>query len=103
MYQIYFYVPKKNLEELLEAMFKAGGGSYGHYDRCCWLTEGRGQYRALEGSQPHIGKRGETVLTQEIKVEMICIADKLAQVIDKLRKHHPYEEPAYGVIKLEQL
>ncbi|MFK7827425.1 MAG: NGG1p interacting factor NIF3 [Oligoflexales bacterium] len=101
MYQIYVYVPQENLERLLEAMFKAGGGVYGSYDRCCWVTEGKGRFRPLEGSDPHIGKLGETTYSPELKVEMICVKSKLTQVIDQMKMHHPYEQPAYGVMSTD--
>ena len=39
----------------------------------------------------------------EYKVEMICSKDKLPQVIAALKAAHPYEEPAYVVIKLEDV
>lgn len=103
MYQIYFYVPRENLDALLDAMFTVGGGTFGDYDRCCWITEGNGQFRPLSQSKPHKGIDGQTIKIPELKVEMICVASKLAQVIDELKSHHPYEQPAYGVSKLEEI
>ena len=100
MYQLYFYVPPEKLDDLLDALFAAGAGSYGAYDRCCWVTEGHGQFRPLANSQPHLGKQGEVMRVKELKVEMICTDTNIAKVVAALKEHHPYEQPAYGVIKL---
>ncbi|NRA45102.1 MAG: NGG1p interacting factor NIF3 [Oligoflexales bacterium] len=101
MYQIYFYVPPNKLNSVLDPIFRAGRGYYGNYDQCCWITEGVGQFRPLQKSKPYLGKQGEATQTPELKVELICIEEKLSEVIAELKKHHPYEQPAYGVIKLE--
>ena len=41
----------------------------------------------------------ETV--EEYKVELVCEAEYLTAAIAALKVAHPYEEPAYAVIKLE--
>ncbi|MCD6055210.1 MAG: NGG1p interacting factor [Gammaproteobacteria bacterium] len=100
MYHLYFYVPRTHLEVVKAALFAAGAGSMGGYDQVCWQTEGTGQFRPLPGSQPHIGKPNMLEKLDEYKVEMICRDDKVDAVIQALRKAHPYEEPAYGMLKI---
>ena len=53
-----FYVPTANAETVKNAVFEAGGGRIGNYDRCCWQTTGTGQFRPLAGSQPFLGEAG---------------------------------------------
>ncbi|HHT36358.1 MAG: NGG1p interacting factor NIF3 [Candidatus Wallacebacter cryptica] len=102
MYQLAFYVPVENVEEVKAALFAKGAGRYENYDCCCWQVLGEGQFRPLQGADPHIGKVGQVEKVPEYKVEMICTADIIEEVIAELIKVHPYEEPAYTVIKLDR-
>jgi hypothetical protein len=103
LYQIYFYVPVEYKEVVKEAMFLAGGGRFKHYDQCAFEYHGTGQFRALEGAKPFIGKEDEKELVEEIKIEMICEGVNLKNVITSLKSTHPYEEVAYGVIELVEV
>lgn len=91
-----FYVPEADAETVKNAVFAAGGGRLGAYDRCCWETRGAGQFRPLAGSNPAIGETGEDTFVPEVKVEMICAEDLLPAVIDALLAAHPYETPAFS-------
>ena len=78
-------------------MFAAGAGWIGDYSRCSWSTLGTGTFRGGEGTTPAVGepRRDETVT--EYRVETVVPDEKLAAVVDALRRAHPYEEPAYDV------
>jgi hypothetical protein len=81
-------------------MFEAGAGRIGEYDYCAWQVLGEGQFRPLDGANPYIGKKGEIERVLEYKVEMVCEEEFLKEVIDAMKKAHPYETPAYSVIEL---
>lgn len=99
--KIEFYVPESHLEQVKNAMFAAGAGRVGDYDSCAWQTLGQGQFRPLEGSSPYLGQQGEVETVAEYKVELVCqMADKEA-VLAAMKTAHPYEEVAYGVIRME--
>lgn len=100
MLQLTFYVPCNYLEKVKDALFDAGAGRIGNYDRCSWQTLGKGQYRPLDGSNPTIGKKGITEKIIEYKVEMVLDKKDLKNVIKQLKESHPYEEPAYFVTEL---
>lgn len=100
MYMIAFYVPVEHAERVKNAMFDAGAGRIGHYDRCAWQTLGQGQFRPLPGSQPFIGKELATESVPELKVEMVCPEPVIAAVITALKTTHPYETPAFHVVKV---
>jgi len=100
-YQISFYVPEKQCEQVKQAMFDAGAGILGNYQECSWQTLGQGQFKPLEGSQPFLGKQGELEKVAEYKVEMICTEENIKPVIQALKSSHPYEVPAYFVTKSE--
>ena len=59
MYKIVTYIPEPDLETVKTAMFEAGAGHFGLYERCSWQTLGVGQFCPLEGANPTIGKIGQ--------------------------------------------
>jgi hypothetical protein len=103
MYKICVYIPETHLQNVKEALFAAGAGRIGHYDSCCWQTEGEGQFRPLEGSAPYIGQTGKVESVKEYKIELVCEEAFIQQAIAAMKKVHPYETPAYDVWKLEEL
>ena len=100
MYKIGFYVPASHLEAVKTALFATGAGRIGNYDSCCWQTLGQGQFRALEGSQPYLGRQGKVETVEEYRVELVCADKLLPAALAVLRGAHPYEEPAYDVVRL---
>jgi hypothetical protein len=103
MYKIGFYVPASHLEAVKSAMFAAGAGRIGDYDACAWQVEGQGQFRPLAGSQPFIGRKDVIESVAEYRVEMVCADAQVRAAVVALRAAHPYEEPAYDVVRLEEL
>lgn len=102
MYKVSFYVPVSFAEKVKVALFCAGAGRIGAYDKCCWETRGTGQFSALAGSNPAIGEHGVIETVQELKVEMVCCDEFIKEAIAALKKSHPYEVPAYEVYRLEE-
>ena len=103
MYKLCVYVPTPHLELVKSALFGAGAGKIGNYDRCCWQTIGAGQFRALEGSSPFTGELDRVEQVEEYRVEMVCSDEKVMAVVEALRRTHPYEEPAFDMWKIEDL
>ncbi len=101
LYLIYFYVPQDYCEIVKEAMFAVGAGRVGTYDKCSWQVLGQGQYRPLDGSKPFLGEINKVEKVIEYKVEMVCKKEFLKDVIVAMKKAHPYEEVAYGVLELK--
>jgi hypothetical protein len=101
MYKLCFFVPEIDAEAVKAAVFAAGAGRIGDYDQCCWQVAGQGQFRPLEGSDPHIGSLNQVETVAELKVEMVCDDNLIREAVAALKKAHPYEEPAYEVWRLE--
>ena len=95
-YKLEFYVPETDAEKVKAALFAAGAGRIGNYDNCCWSTSGQGQFRPLENSNPAIGEHDKIERVNETKIELICAAGLIDDVIAALKKSHPYETPAYS-------
>jgi len=95
MYKLEFYVPQSHLQEVKNAVFEAGAGAFGDYDRCCWETSGTGQFRCCEDAVPFVGEPGNLEKIIEIKVEMICSDECIKKVLKSLISAHPYQTPAF--------
>ena len=99
MLKLTFYVPTEHKEAVKNALFDAGAGKIGNYEHCSFETPGMGQFRALEGANPTIGKVGTLEQVLEVRVEMVMDDHILFIVLAALKAVHPYETPAYDVIK----
>jgi ribonuclease HI len=94
------FVPPEALDAVRDAVFAAGAGRIGEYERCSWYTEGTGTFRPLPGASPTIGEVGEEERVAELRLETVFPAERHAEVVAALRAAHPYEEPAYDVYAL---
>jgi hypothetical protein len=94
------FVPPEALEPVRDALFAAGAGTIGDYERCCWYTEGTGTFLAREGADPAIGEVGKEERVREFRLETIFPDEAHDAVIAALRRAHPYEEPAFDVIQV---
>jgi dinuclear metal center YbgI/SA1388 family protein len=97
------FVPSENSVLLKEALFKAGGGNIGNYSHCSFSSEGIGSFKPLSGANPHIGQHHRMERVEEERIEIIFSKVKKRQIIEALYQHHPYEEPAFDIIALENL
>ena len=100
MYKITFFVPETHLTDVKEALFLAGAGKVGSYDCCAWQVKGQGQFRALTGSQPFLGALNRLEEVEEYRVEMVCDEVMIQEAVQALFNAHPYETPAYDVVKV---
>lgn len=98
--KIVVFVPDTHAEAVREALNLAGAGKLGNYDFCSFSVKGVGRFRALEGADPFVGKIGEVEEVREERIEVLCEANKLDEVLKAVREAHPYEEPAIDVYPL---
>ena len=101
MYVLVYYVPEEALETTKKALFKAGAGKIGEYSECSWQVKGEGQFRPGDESSPYSGEKGKLFSTAEYRVEMALEDSLKDRIIDVLCKVHPYETPAYHLLKTE--
>lgn len=99
MYKLTVYVPDSHLELLKQALFAAGAGQIDDYAQCCWQVKGIGQFYPMKHAQPFIGQIGQLTQVEEWRLEMVLLAQHREAVITALRQHHPYERPAFDLIK----
>jgi hypothetical protein len=94
------FVPAGALEAVRDAVFAAGAGRIGDYERCSWYTEGTGTFLGGEGTSPVVGERGVEERVPELRLETVFPAESQDAVLAAVRASHPYEEPAFDVYEL---
>jgi hypothetical protein len=94
------FVPPDALDAVRDALFAAGAGRIGAYERCSWYTEGTGTFLGGEGTSPAVGEALREERVPELRLETVYPAELHDEVIAALREAHPYEEPAFDVYEL---
>jgi hypothetical protein len=96
------FVPREALDTVREALFAAGAGRIGDYERCSWYTEGTGTFLGGASTSPDVGQPGREERVAELRLETVYPAELEAAVVDALREAHPYEEPAFDLYVLAE-
>jgi hypothetical protein len=94
------FVPREALETVRDALFAAGAGRIGQYERCSWYTAGTGTFLAGAGASPTVGEPGREERVAELCLETLFPEERHDEVVAALRRAHPYEEPAFDVYPL---
>ena len=90
--KIFVTIPLESVEEVRTAVCEVGAGIIGDYTYCTSSTKSVGTFIPNDNANPYIGEKNS--------LEFVCDVDKVKTVISKLRKIHPYEEPAIDIIPL---
>jgi hypothetical protein len=94
------FVPAEALDDVRDALFAAGAGRIGEYERCSWYAEGTGTFLAGDAASPAVGERGAEERVPELRFETVVPDDRVEDAVTALRRAHPYEEPAFDVYRL---
>lgn len=93
-------VPPENIDDVRDAMCKAGAGIIGNYTNCSMSTKCIGTFKPNDEANPYIGKKNKMEFVEEEKLEVVCDIKNVKKVISRLREVHPYEEPGIDIIPL---
>src|SRR5262245_16693022 len=102
-HKLVWFVPEDALDATRDAVFGAGAGRIGDYERCSWYTAGTGTFLGGEGTDPAVGEAGQEERVPELRVETVVPAERLPDVLRALVAAHPYEEVAYDVYPLLEI
>jgi hypothetical protein len=94
------FVPREALDTVRAALFGAGAGRIGEYERCSWYTEGTGTFLGGAGTSPSVGQAGREERVAELRLETVFPVERQDEVIAALREAHPYEEPSFDIYEL---
>lgn len=95
------FVPETHTEIVREEMGKAGAGRIGNYSFCSFSSKGIGRFKPESGAQPAIGIIGKLEEVNEERIEVTCERKNIKDVIEAMKKVHPYDEIAFDVYPLE--
>lgn len=101
--KIQTFCPREVADSIRLAIGNAGGGVIGNYTHCTFLTSGHGYFLPMEGANPTIGKIGEIEKVEEIKIEFVCEKNKVKDVVEAIKKAHPYDEAPVDIFQLLEL
>lgn len=101
MYKLIFYAPKNACEKIKSSVFSTGAGKLGNYEQCSFEVSGLGQFKPVEGATPHLGSVGALEKVEELKVEILCLKENIVAAVEAMKAAHPYEEPAFEILALE--
>jgi len=101
-WKLVVFVPASALESVREALFAAGAGRIGDYERCAWYTAGTGTFLGGEGTRPSVGEAGSEQRVTEYRLETVYPSELEADIVRALRESHPYEEPAFDLYALRE-
>lgn len=99
--KLVIFVPASHEAPLLEALFAAGAGGIGGYTECSFGSSGQGSFRPGEGAHPFSGEVGRRHQAEERRLELVYARPVEAAVIAALRRTHPYEEPAFDIVPID--
>ena len=103
MYKLVWFVPEEALEATRDAVFAAGAGRIGKYERCSWYTLGIGTFFAGPDARPVAGVVGREERVPELRVETVVPAEFADAVVRALIDAHPYEEVAFDLYALVEV
>jgi dinuclear metal center YbgI/SA1388 family protein len=98
--KLFTFAPVEHAERVRSAIFEAGAGYIGNYSECSFNSEGTGTFKGEEGTHPFVGAVGKRHEEKEIKMEFIFPAYLQSNIVNAMKKAHPYEEVAYDVVLL---
>ncbi|KAF2399798.1 hypothetical protein EJ06DRAFT_530585 [Trichodelitschia bisporula] len=77
-FKLVFFTPVPAATPCKAAVFATGAGRIGSYYECAFTTQGVGQFRPGDVTNPATGKVRvtETVPVPELKIEMVCYEDE---------------------------
>ncbi|MGH2994707.1 MAG: hypothetical protein ACRDM9_00165 [Gaiellaceae bacterium] len=94
------FVPRESLDAVRSALFEAGAGRIGKYERCSWYAAGTGTFMPTGGAAPTVGEAGREERVAELRLETVYPVEREREVLAALREAHPYEEPAFDLYEL---
>lgn len=95
------FVPHEHVDRVSEAIFAAGAGRIGDYEKCSYRLAGTGTFFGTESTDPTVGRRGRLEQVDEIRLEAVAPRPAIGRVLDAIRHAHPYEEVPIDLYPLE--
>ncbi len=96
------FVPEDDADLVRKALFANGAGVIGEYEHCSWSAGGQGTFFGREETtSPAAGAAGRDEKVDELRLEVVFPRRLRRRVIGAYIAAHPYEEPAFDIVPLE--
>lgn len=95
------FVPESHLAAVRQAICDAGAGKIGEYTQCTFSTPGIGTFMPSEAADPYSGEKCQLNEEPERRLETLLTRARAPKVIEALVATHPYDEPAYDLVPME--
>ena len=83
------FVPRESLDTVRDALFAAGAGQIGDYERCSWYTAGTGTFKGGAGTTPALGESGREERVSELRLETVFPEERHEAVLSALQAAYP--------------
>ena len=97
------FVPPDDADLVRKALFGAGAGVIGEYEHCSWSVGGQGSFLPTAGAKPAIGQVGKDETTEERRIEVVFPRRLRRRVQAAYVAAHPYEEPAFDILAVDNV
>lgn len=101
MKKLAVYLPVADAPMMRQVLGDAGAGFQGDYHHTSYTFYGEGRFTPLPEANPTIGKANQPEVVEEARIEVIYPEAIEAQVLAEMLTHHPYEEPAFDILTLD--
>lgn len=95
------YVPVEASAAMRQALGDVGAGTQGNYHHTSYSLIGTGRFTPTEAANPAIGSANKAEQVQEARIEVLYPETIQQQVLAAMFSVHPYEEPAYDILTLD--
>ena len=95
------FVPEDDADLVRQALFAVGAGVIGEYEHCSWSVGGQGTFFGRHGTTPAAGVAGRDETVAELRMEVVFPRRLRRHVVAAYIAAHPYEEPAFDLVPVE--
>lgn len=99
--KVVVFIPANFVEKVSAEIFSTGAGTIGEYNNCSFRVIGEGTFLGSGKSSPAVGLKGKLERVEEVRIEIISDKWNLENIIEAIKKNHPYEEPAFDIYPIE--
>ncbi len=97
------YVPEEYYDHVRRVIINYNPCLIGDYKGCTFTSLGEGTFIPLNQSKPYIGEIGSLEVVGERKIECVIEKDNLSDIMQQIKRVHPYEEIAFDLIEIENI
>lgn len=101
MRKLVVYVPTSHGQQMRQALGDVGAGTQGNYHHTSYTMLGTGRFTPTADAEPTIGTPEVAETVAEERIEVLFPEKLTEKVLQAMYQVHPYEEPAFDLIPLE--